>query len=140
MKIRKHVPIIYKIVLSAFSIFLIYYFRESKSDEIDLSIKIMVSSIAVFGMLVKLILGYIFPEIVLDENGIKIFGRNKIKWSEIKNIEMKYSTNEGVIIIIERFYKKEISENFGKLNISNDKLKAELNNYLDKFGNQLFRN
>ena len=62
MKIRKHVLIIYKIVLSALSIFLIYYFRESKSDEIDLSIKIMVSSIAVFGMLVKLILGYIFPE------------------------------------------------------------------------------
>ena len=140
MRIRKHVPIIYKIVLSAFSIFLIYYFRESKSDDLDLSIKIMVSVIAVFGMLVKLILGYIFPEIILDEIGIKIFGRNKIKWTEIKSIETKYSNNENLTITIERFYKKEISENFGRLNISNDKLEAELNSYLDKFGTKLFRN
>ena len=140
MRIRKHVPIIYKIVLSAFSIFLIYYFRESKSDDLDFSLKIMVSAIAVFGMLVKLILGYIFPEIVLDENGIKIFGRSRIKWNEIKNIETKYSNNENLTIIIERFYKKEISENFGRLTISNDKLKFELNSYLDKFGNKLYRN
>ena len=140
MKIRKHVPIIYKILLSGFSIFLIYYFRESKSDDLDFSLKIMVSAIAVFGMLVKLILGYIFPEIVLDENGIKIFGRSRIKWNEIKNIETKYSNNENLTIIIERFYKKEISENFGRLTISNDKLKFELNSYLDKFGNKLYRN
>ena len=140
MRIRKHVPIIYKIVLSAFSIFLIYYFRESKSDDLDFSLKIMVSAIAVFGMLVKLILGYIFPEIVLDENGIKIFARSRIKWNEIKNIETKYSNNENLTIIIERFYKKEISENFGRLTISNDKLKFELNSYLDKFGNKLYRN
>ena len=91
-------------------------------------------------MLVKLILGYIFPEIVLDENGIKIFGRSRIKWNEIKNIETKYSNNENLTIIIERFYKKEISENFGRLTISNDKLKFELNSYLDKFGNKLYRN
>lgn len=140
MKIRKQVPIIYKIVFSAFSIFLIYYFRESKSDDLDLSLKIMVSAIAVFGMLVKLTLGYIFPEIILDENGIKVFGRNKIKWTEIKKIKVENSNNDNVIIVIERFYKKEILENFGRLTISNDKLEAELNKYLDKFGTKLFRN
>lgn len=140
MKIRKHIPIIYKIVFSVFSIFLIYYFRKTKSDDLDLSLKILVSTITVFGMLKKLILGYIFPEIVLDENGIKIFGRNKIKWTEIKSIETKYSSDENVTVNIERFYKKNVSENFGKLSISYSQLETELNRYLDKFGNKLFRN
>jgi hypothetical protein len=139
-KIRKQIPIIQKILLTFLSLLFMYYFTKSESFNIYLTIKIIVSAIAFLGLSVKLILSYIFPEIILDENGIKIFGREIIKWIEINNIILKHFDNESTTIHIERYYKKRISEDFGKLTISSSDLEIKLNIYLEKYGNKLFRN
>ena len=61
-------------------------------------------------------------------------------YCEINNIILKHFDNESTTIHIERYYKKRISEDFGKLTISSSDLEIKLNIYLEKYGNKLFRN
>lgn len=41
-----------------------------------------------FGFTVKFLLSIVFPEVILDEEGIKLRGQRKIAWTEITSLKI----------------------------------------------------
>ena len=64
------------------------------------------AAIFVIGALIKLILGYIFPELTLSDKGVKIFGRELIVWNDIKRIKPPGYMPEMQLIIIKKIIKE----------------------------------
>ncbi|WP_407483224.1 hypothetical protein [Elizabethkingia meningoseptica] len=129
--VRKN-GILYFFILFATIIIAFLFFSMGDADErYKMTIRIFVIIIFIFGAVVKLILGYIFPELVLSNNGIKIFGRKLIEWDKIEKIKVKESSGYIRFIVIKKNNKK-IVENFKNLNMRRRKLKQITRSFLKK--------
>ncbi|UOE41708.1 hypothetical protein MTP09_03460 [Chryseobacterium suipulveris] len=71
----------------------IFLYWKLKSDEFSPTLLMILFVVSVFliGFLVKFTLSQIFPEVVLDERGIKIRGVKKIRWEEISSLKIDTS-------------------------------------------------
>ena len=94
---------------------------------------IVVAVISLFGLLVKIVLNLIFPQIQFDSKGIKFFGAKRIHWKEIKNIEVS-TVNDDTRITIIKANKKKLTEQYKDLNIDSETLQTELNENLTRYG------
>lgn len=109
-------------------------FRISTSDEQHkVAMDIVVAVISLFGLLVKIVLNLIFPQIQFDSKGIKFFGAKRIHWKEIKNIEVS-TVNDDTRITIIKANNKKLTEQYKDLNIDSETLQTELNENLTRYG------
>ncbi len=91
------------------------------------------AAVFVIGALIKLILGYIFPELTLSDKGVKIFGRELIVWDDIKRIKTVRLYAGDAQLIIVRKNNKKITENFKRLNTSSYKLALIVRSFAKKY-------
>ena len=106
---------------------------EKDNQKYVLSIKLFMAAIFVIGALIKLILGYIFPELTLSDKGVKIFGRELIVWDDIKRIKTVRLYAGDAQLIIVRKNNKKITENFKRLNTSSYKLALIVRSFAKKY-------
>lgn len=67
---------------------LLYWKLISSGRSISLIMTMFVLSVFLFGFTLKFLLSIIFPEVTLDEEGIKLRGIRKIGWAEIKALKI----------------------------------------------------
>ncbi|WP_107809860.1 ABC transporter [Elizabethkingia sp. YR214] len=106
---------------------------DKQSQKYVLSIRLFVAAIFVIGALIRLILGYIFPELTLSDKGVKIFGRELIVWNDIKRIKTAglYAGNMQLIIIKKN--NKRITEDFKHLNTNSYNLALIVRSFAKKY-------
>lgn len=119
------------LVLATVIIVFLFFSMDDADEKYKMALRIFVMVIFVFGTIVKLILGYIFPELILSNKGIKIFGRKLIEWDKIEKIKVKESSGYTTFIVIKKNNKK-IVENFKNLNMCRQKLKQITRSFLNK--------
>ncbi len=106
---------------------------EKDNQKYVLSIKLFMAAIFVIGALIKLILGYIFPELTLSNKGVKIFGRELIVWNDIKRIKtVGLYAGDARLIIVKR-NNKRITEDFKNLNTNSYKLALIARSFAKKY-------
>jgi hypothetical protein len=106
---------------------------DKQSQKYVLTIRLFMAAIFVIGALIKLILGYIFPELTLSDKGVKIFGRELIVWNDIKRIKTAglYAGDAQLIIIKKN--NKRITEDFKRLNTNSYKLALIVRSFAKKY-------
>ncbi|OPC67650.1 ABC transporter [Elizabethkingia occulta] len=106
---------------------------DKQSQKYVLTIRLFMAAIFVIGALIKLILGYIFPELTLSDKGVKIFGRELIVWNDIKRIKTAglYAGDAQLIIIKKN--NKRITEDFKRLNTNSYKLALIVRSFVKKY-------
>ncbi|WP_236709528.1 ABC transporter [Elizabethkingia ursingii] len=106
---------------------------DKQSQKYVLTIRLFMAAIFVIGALIKLILGYIFPELTLSDKGVKVFGRELIVWNEIKRIKTAglYAGDAQLIIIKKN--NKRITEDFKRLNTNSYKLALIVRSFAKKY-------
>ena len=106
--------------------------RTNNSDNAyEPAMAVIVYSIFAFGYLVKFILSLFFPELILNEKGLKFLGRKLIDWKEIRKVKIDYGGNSKIMFIVTKNNSKKIIENLNLTNI--DELKISMRSYLEKF-------
>nr|AJP77086.1 putative ABC transporter [Chryseobacterium sp. Stok-2] len=120
------------LILIASLVLLCYIYRTNNSDKAyETAMGVVVFSICVFGYFVKFILILFFPELILNEKGVKFFGRKLVNWKEIKKIKINYSGNSKLIFVITKNNSKKISE---YLNLSNvEELRFFARSFMKKY-------
>ncbi len=89
--------------------------------------------VAAIGFFIKLVLSYIFPEIKLNEKGIKFLGKDMVFWKDIKSITTRRDKFLNQTIIIKK--------RNGRINVTTIKdvefsnLQIYLKSFLKKYGN-----
>ncbi|WP_260134003.1 ABC transporter [Elizabethkingia anophelis] len=106
---------------------------EKDNQKYVLSIKLFMAAIFIIGALIKLILGYIFPELTLSNKGVKIFGRELIVWNDIKRIKTVGLYAGDARLIIAKINNKRITENFKNLNTNGYKLALVVRSFAKKY-------
>lgn len=105
------------VILITTLILFFYIYRTNNSDQAyKPAMAVVVYSIFTFGLFVKFILSLFFPELILNEKGMKFIGKKSIDWKEIKKIKIVSSDVSKIRVIIIKRNSKKISEN---LNLSN---------------------
>ncbi|NHQ65224.1 ABC transporter [Elizabethkingia miricola] len=106
---------------------------EKNNQKYVLSIRLFMAAVFVIGALIKLILGYIFPELTLSDKGVKVFGRELIAWNDIKRIKtVGLYAGDAQLIIVKKNNKK-ITEDFKRLNTSSYKLALIVRSFAKKY-------
>lgn len=106
---------------------------EKNNQKYVLSIRLFMAAIFVIGALIKLVLGYIFPELTLSDKGVKIFGRELIVWNDIKRIETTGLYGGDVQLVIVKKNNKRITEDFKCLNTNSYKLALIVRSFAKKY-------
>ncbi|MFC6268008.1 hypothetical protein [Frigoriflavimonas asaccharolytica] len=127
-KIRKKSNLFTKIPVSLIILIFALYRIETSENAKKFGVEVFVYSIVIFGIFVKALLAYVFPEIILDQEIIKFIGRSKLKWSATKSIKITEVDNE-ISIVIEKFNSKKIIEHLKDLNTN----QIELEKLIRKF-------
>lgn len=106
---------------------------DKQSQKYVLTIRLFMAAIFVIGALIKLILGYTFPELTLSDKGVKIFGRELIVWNDVKRIKTAglYAGDAQLIIIKKN--NKRITEDFKRLNTNSYKLALIVRSFAKKY-------
>lgn len=138
MKIRKTNKLYFKITISVLLLSFALYRLQFSDEGHKIGVEVYISLIGIFGLLVKIILGLIFPEIILDNEGIKFFGRKKILWKDIKNIKIN-ENSEILKISIEKVNSKIIHEQYKNLGVSKYEMEENLAFFLIKYGNPFYK-
>ena len=111
----------------------VFYYKILHSDDsVSLFVYILCAIIALLGSVLKVIFSYLFPEIIIDENGILFRNRQKISWNKIKFISINSQKINTEIIIVFKNGKKLI-EYFDNLNYDDFSLKKLLRSYSRKY-------
>lgn len=130
IKLRRQKFILTKIFFLWLSLFYgvckLYYFDEKYKH----GVVVFVGVILVLGWLVKLILDYLFPSLIISKKGIKVLEYNFVQWKNIKEIEIKQNQN---IFILQK-NRKLIQYDCSQLNISMMELKDLLSEYIEIVG------
>ncbi|MCD9853147.1 hypothetical protein LUD75_00395 [Epilithonimonas sp. JDS] len=109
-----------------------YIYRTNNSDKAyEPAMAVVVYSIFAFGYLIKFILNLFFPELILNEKGLKFLGRKLIDWKEIRKVKIDYGGNSKIMFVVTKNNSKKIIENLNLTNI--DELKISMRSYLKKF-------
>jgi hypothetical protein len=104
----------------------LYYFDEKYKH----GVVVFVGVILVLGWLVKLILSYLLPDLIISKEGIKILGYHLVQWRNITEIEIKQNQN---IFILQK-NRKLIQYDCSQLNVSMMELKDLLSQYIEIVG------
>lgn len=79
--------------------FIIYYFFIHTTEySVNLLIWLLVIIVPTFGYLIKFLLSFIFPEVVLYKSGIKFIGRKQILWKDLSKITFDFSKDTKIIL------------------------------------------
>nr|WP_233174252.1 ABC transporter [Elizabethkingia sp. ASV34] len=106
---------------------------EKNNQKYILTLRLFMAAVFVIGALIKLILGYIFPELTLSDKGVKIFGRELIVWNDIKRIKtVGLYAGDAQLIIVKKNNKK-ITEDFKRLNTNSYKLALIVRSFAKKY-------
>ncbi|MCT4305675.1 ABC transporter [Elizabethkingia anophelis] len=106
---------------------------EKDNQKYILTLRLFMAAVFVIGALIKLILGYIFPELTLSDKGVKIFGRELIAWNDIKRIKTVGLYAGDVQLIIVKKNNKKITEDFKRLNTNSYKLALIVRSFAKKY-------
>ena len=128
MKVRKKLFLYYKIPGSLLILIFALVRMQITENAPKIGIEIYMGAIAIFGLLIKSILAYIFPEIILDKEGLKIIERNKINWSAVKSMKI-VKIDDDITVFIRKYNSKIISEKFKDLDISPAELKKSFKKF-----------
>lgn len=125
------------VILITTLILFFYIYRTNNSDQAyKPAMAVVVYSIFTFGLFVKFILSLFFPELILNEKGMKFLGRKFINWKEIRKVKIEYVGNSKIMFIVTKNNSKKIIVNLNLTNIAN--LKIYTRSYLKKFGSKRF--
>jgi len=113
---RQSGSLFWVILITTLILFFYIYRTNNSGKAYESAMGVVVYSIFIFGFLVKFILSLFFPELILNENGIKFIGKKSIDWKEIKKIKIAYNGVSKISVVIIKRNSKKISEN---LNLSN---------------------
>jgi len=120
------------LILICSLVLLFYIYKTNNSDEAyKPAMAVIVYSIFAFGYLIKFILSLFFPELILNEKGLKFLGRKLIDWREIRKVKIDYGVNSKIIFVVTKNNSKKIIENLNLTNIA--ELKIYMRSYLKKF-------
>lgn len=103
-----------------FSLMLFFYIYKTNNSEESYkpAMGIVVYSIFIFGYFVKFSLSLFFPELILNENGIKFIGKKSIDWKEIKKIKIAYNGVSKISVVIIKRNSKKITESLSLSNLT----------------------
>lgn len=103
-----------------FSLMLFFYIYKTNTSEESYkpAMGIVVYSIFIFGYFVKFSLSLFFPELILNENGIKFIGKKSIDWKEIKKIKIAYNGVSKISVVIIKRNSKKITESLSLSNLT----------------------
>ena len=103
-----------------FSLMLFFYIYKTNNSEESYkpAMGIVVYSIFIFGYFVKFSLSLFFPELILNENGIKFIGKKSIDWKEIKKIKIAYNGVSKISVVIKKRNSKKITESLSLSNLT----------------------
>ncbi|MCL1666472.1 ABC transporter [Elizabethkingia ursingii] len=124
---------IWFILIVAVVIIPVVLMMDKQSQKYVLSIRLFMAAIFVIGALIKLILGYIFPELTLSDKGVKIFGRELIVWNDIKRIKTAGLYGGDAQLVIIKKNNKKITEDFKRLNTNSYKLALIVRSFAKKY-------